>query len=69
MEEFSPTTFKWEKLVLKREDFNDAISHHSSVVYQNKMYLFGGSFLAKENHYLFRMDMNHLKWERMEPVG
>lgn len=39
------------------------ISHHTSVVYDNKMYLYGGSYSLENNKQFFALDLNSLNWE------
>ena len=48
-----------------------SISHHSSLVYQNKMYLFGGSMKGSENLNLYALDLIKDKWEivKTKPQG
>ena len=46
-----------------------AVSHHSSVVYGDKMYLFGGSKEnGEENPHLFSLDLKSYKWELQHTV-
>ena len=41
-----------------------AISHHSSIVYNDKMYLFGGSKSSgSENKNFYSLDMKSFKWD------
>lgn len=41
-----------------------AISHHSSVVYNDRMYLFGGSKAnGEENKKFYSLDLKSYKWE------
>mmetsp|Transcript_16421 Transcript_16421/g.27826 ORF Transcript_16421/g.27826 Transcript_16421/m.27826 type:complete len:159 (+) Transcript_16421:214-690(+) len=39
------------------------ISHHSSIVYQNKMYLFGGSSRDSENLNMYSLDLVKNQWQ------
>lgn len=41
-----------------------AISHHTSVVYNERMYLFGGSKMSgEENKNFYGLDLKLFKWE------
>ena len=46
-----------------------ALAHHSSVVFGDKMYLYGGSNLYKENKELYSLDMRSFKWEILKGRG
>lgn len=46
-----------------------AVSNHSSMVYGNKMYLFGGSSKDSENVKMFTLDLQHFKWSEVIPNG
>ena len=46
-----------------------AISHHSSVVYNERMYLFGGSKAnGEENKKFYSLDLKSYKWEVISSV-
>lgn len=47
----------------KNANFIGPISHHSSVVYKDKMYLFGGSNDLTSNSTFFSLDLNSFKWD------
>ena len=51
----------------KGEDKPGCLAHHSSVVFGDKMYLFGGSNLETENRKFYALDLNSLKWEIIKP--
>ena len=49
-----------------------ALSHHTSVVLHDKMYLFGGSGPRTPNadsHALWALDLKTLRWEAVSPRG
>ena len=47
-----------------------AISHHTSVVYNDRMYLFGGSKSnGEENRNFYGLDMKLFKWENIPGVS
>jgi N-acetylneuraminic acid mutarotase len=45
------------------------ISHHTSVVYGDKMYLFGGSTSTQENETFYSLDLKNWKWEVINSRG
>jgi N-acetylneuraminic acid mutarotase len=45
------------------------LAHHTTVVYGDKMYLFGGSNLDAENRKFIALDLNHFKWELVKSRG
>jgi N-acetylneuraminic acid mutarotase len=46
-----------------------AISHHSSVVYNDRMYLFGGSKAnGEENQRYFSLDLKSYRWDMVQSV-
>jgi len=46
-----------------------AIAHHTSVVYNDRMYLFGGSTSnGTENQRLYCLDLKTFKWEIIDYV-
>jgi N-acetylneuraminic acid mutarotase len=53
----------------KGEDKPGALAHHTSVVYGDKMYLFGGSNLEKENRKFYTLDLSTYKWEVVKSRG
>jgi hypothetical protein len=59
----------WKLLETKGVEKPGFLAHHSSVVYNDKMYLFGGSNLENENNKFFYLDLNTLKWELILPRG
>ena len=47
-----------------------AISHHSAVVYNDRMFLFGGSKSSgAENKNFYSLDFRGFKWEVIQPVS
>jgi hypothetical protein len=53
-----------ETKVLKGQERPGAISHHTSVVFDNTMYLYGGSKASgEENKSLFSFDVQKLLWK------
>ena len=42
------------------------LAHHSSVVYQNDMYLFGGSNGTKENKHFYKLDLTTFTWQILD---
>lgn len=59
----------WVKLETKGEEKPGPLAHHSSVVYGDKMFLFGGSNMETENTKFFSLDLNSLKWEVIKSRG
>lgn len=51
----------------KGDDRPGCLAHHSSVVFGDKMYLFGGSNLETENKKFYTLDINSLRWEVVKP--
>lgn len=45
------------------------IAHHSSIVFGDRMYLFGGSNLELENSKFFTLDLNTFKWDVVKLKG
>ena len=39
------------------------VSHHTSVIYENKMYLFGGINGIDSNAQMYSLNLNDLNWE------
>ena len=60
---------QWKHIATKGEDTPGCLAHHTSVVYADKMYLFGGSNLDQENRKFLILDMNMLKWELVKSKG
>ena len=46
-----------------------AIAHHSSIVYGDKMYLFGGSQNTPSPSYFYTLDLRSYKWEVVNSRG
>lgn len=46
-----------------------AIAHHSTVVFRDSMYLFGGSNGIVDNNRFFRLDLKSFMWEVIETFG
>ena len=53
----------------KGEDKPGRLAHHSSVVFGDKMFLFGGSNLETENRKFFILDLITFKWEVVKSRG
>ena len=48
----------------------DAISHHTSVVYGERMYMFGGSKASgQENSAFFALNIEKVTWQMIVPVS
>ena len=48
----------------------EAVSHHTSVVHGNMMYLFGGCLASgHENRELWALNVEKLQWRVIEPVS
>ena len=45
------------------------MAHHTSVVFGDKMYLFGGSNLEVENTKFYSLDLNTFKWDLIKSRG
>lgn len=43
------------------------ITNHTSTVYGDKMYLFGGSSMDHENESLYSLDLNKYQWQLIRP--
>lgn len=43
------------------------ITNHTSTVYGDKMYLFGGSTMECENQMLYSLDLNKYQWQLIKP--
>lgn len=61
--EYSPNP-QWELIKINGNVRPPALSNHSSVVYKNKMYLFGGSSMECENVDMYTLDLSSslFKW-------
>lgn len=58
----------WKQVQYKGSDTPGPISHHTSVVYGDKMFLFGGSREnGEENRHLFQLNMEKLSWSIVKP--
>jgi len=51
------------------EDRPGQVAHHTSIVFGDKMFLFGGSNLETENKKFFSLDLNQFKWEIVKVRG
>lgn len=58
---------QWKQLTTKGDERPGPLAHHTSVVFGDKMYLFGGSNLETENKRFFTLDLNMLKWDTVKP--
>lgn len=67
--ESSEKEFKWVLVETKGEVKPGPLAHHSSLVYGDKMYLFGGSNLENENTNFFSLDLGLFKWEIIKSRG
>lgn len=59
----------WNEIQTKGEEKPGPLAHHSSVVFGDKMYLFGGSNLETENRKFFSLDMNTFRWDVIKSRG
>ena len=59
----------WKLIETKGDEKPGCLAHHSSVVYGDKMYLFGGSNTQSENNKFFSLDLNSFKWENIKSRG
>jgi hypothetical protein len=62
---------QWEQIKINGTTKPPALSNHSSVVYKNKMYLFGGSSNESENVAMYTLDLQLFKWSlvNVKPEG
>mmetsp|Transcript_29024 Transcript_29024/g.21597 ORF Transcript_29024/g.21597 Transcript_29024/m.21597 type:complete len:135 (+) Transcript_29024:275-679(+) len=60
---------QWKLVETKGEEHPGPLAHHSSVVHDDKMYLFGGSNLETENRKFYSLDLNTMKWEVIKSRG
>lgn len=54
---------EWHRLDLKGKHVPRPVSHHTSVIYENKMYLFGGINGIDSNEQMYSLNLNDLSWE------
>ena len=59
----------WKEIQTKGDDKPGCLAHHTSVVFGDKMYLFGGSNLESENRKFFSLDLNHFRWDVVKSRG
>lgn len=45
------------------------MAHHTSVVYGDKMYLYGGSGTTSENDLFYALDLKNYKWDVIRARG
>jgi hypothetical protein len=58
----------WEELSPIGRDKPGPLAHHSSVVFEGRMYLYGGSNLERENPHLFSLDLKTYEWRIVKPA-
>lgn len=61
--------FAWKEIPTKGDEKPGCLAHHSSVVFGDKMFLFGGSNLETENRKFFSLDLGQFKWEVVKSRG
>jgi hypothetical protein len=66
--EYHPNS-EWELIETMGKDQPPPMSHHSSVEYNGKMYLFGGSSLNRENTDMYSLDLNRYQWNLVKSKG
>lgn len=59
----------WKDIPTKGDEKPGPLAHHTSVIYGDKMFLFGGSNLEAENRKFFSLDMNHFRWDLVKSRG
>lgn len=59
----------WIKLETKGAVKPGPLAHHTSVVYNDKMYLYGGNKEGEENQKFFSLDLKTLTWQLIQPVS
>jgi hypothetical protein len=64
-EEEQEKSCEWKLVELKGRIKLGPIAHHSSVVYGDKMYLFGGSNLETENKRFLQLDLRTFEWSQV----
>lgn len=60
---------QWKFIEAKGDEKPGSLAFHSSIVYQDKMFLFGGSNLEAENNKFFSLDLNNYRWECIKSRG
>ncbi len=61
---------QWVKVETHGNNRPGPIAHHTSVIYGDKMYLFGGSSMQKvETQYFYSLDLKQFKWELIHSRG
>jgi hypothetical protein len=59
----------WHEIETSGKDGPGAVSHHSAVVYGDKMFLFGGTKTnSQDGNSLFALDLKSFKWEHINSV-
>jgi len=58
---------EWNPIATKGNHKPEPISHHTSVVHLDTMYLFGGSHIDQENLKMYTLDLNNLMWKVVKP--
>ena len=59
----------WNEVKTSGTKVPGKISHHTGLVYQDKMYLFGGSKNSgDENETMFTLNLSTFKWEVVDQV-
>jgi N-acetylneuraminic acid mutarotase len=66
--EYTPNS-EWELIQTTGVNKPPPMSHHSSVEYKGKMYLFGGSNLSAENANMYSLDLHRYQWNLLKPIG
>ena len=61
-------TCAWQLVPTSGKEKPGFLAHHSSIVHQEKMYLFGGSNLETENKHLWMLDLKSFEWRIVKPV-
>lgn len=59
----------WKLVETRGDSKPGCLAHHTSNVYNDKMYLFGGSNLESENNNFYSLDLGNFRWELMKPKG
>ena len=65
--EYHPNS-EWELIETSGINKPPPMSNHTSVEYQGKMYLFGGSF-STENLAMYSLDLHRYQWNLLKPKG
>jgi hypothetical protein len=59
----------WKPVETTGKDIPGPLSHHTSAVYGDKMFLFGGSSSnGEENKHMYALDLKFQKWEIINSV-